>query len=133
LNLELRSPLFYKKLETLPSFVPGRDDEFLLCYELNPAQAAGIEPDREQLLGPLQFAGQKEAVTQEVTLPAGNYLFVQHRGETILDREKWLDMAVEQQKDGLWERNKLGRHLYVRFLFEDGNYVTQVFREVIKA
>jgi hypothetical protein len=37
-------------------------------------------------------------------------------------------MAIEQQKDGLWEQLRLGNHLYIRYLFEDGSPVTQVFR-----
>jgi hypothetical protein len=45
-----------------------------------------------------------------------------------LNREEWLDMALEQQKDGLWERYKPENRLYVRYLFEDGCPVTQLFR-----
>jgi hypothetical protein len=80
----------------------------------------------------LRFIGQKvdtnDAAT--VSLPLGKYLFVQCRAETPLNREEWLDMAIEQQKDGLWERHKLGNLLYVRYLYEDGKFVTQVFREI---
>jgi hypothetical protein len=37
-------------------------------------------------------------------------------------------MAIEQQKDGLWERLKPGNRLYLRILSEDGSPVTQLFR-----
>ena len=63
-----------------------------------------------------------------VLLPQGKYLFTQCRSEAVLSRDEWLDLAIEQQKDGLWERNKLLDLLYIRFLFEDGSFVTQVFR-----
>jgi len=122
--------LKYEKLE---------NDEILLCYEVDSVQGSSIEPDRDYLLGKLLFIGQKLPETQNegtekternnfVSLPQGNYLFMQCRSEAVLSRDEWLDLAIEQQKDGLWERNKLLNLLYVRFLFEDGSFVTQVFR-----
>ena len=114
--------------------------EVLFCFEINPKESRNFEPNREQLLGNLVFTGQKviensshrgtegQKELKDAMLPAGQYLFVQHRGETALDREEWLDMAIEQQKDGLWERNKPGNLLYVRYLYEDGAIVTQLFR-----
>ena len=146
LRLDLRAPLFYAKIAGLPPETPifagtaadgsslPKNEEFLLCYELNPAQSRNIEPEKELLLGPLVFAGRgtggSDSPQEEaVSLPAGNYLFVQNRGENgHCAPSEWLDMAVEQQKDGLWERNKPGSRLYVRFLFEDGRFVTQLFR-----
>lgn len=110
MNLHLQSPL------------SGGKDEEILCFELNSDQSSNIEPDKEQLL---------KGKIDKTSLPAGQYLFVQRRCEAHLDMDEWLDMAIEQQKDGLWERNKLGTLLYLRFLYEDGAYVTQVFREII--
>jgi len=131
LNLELRSPLLFKKIYGNPPSAPGINNEIILCYELNPAQARSIEPDREMLLRHLQFAGEKADGAQSAALPAGHYIFAQSRGDASLNQEEWLDMAVDLQKDGLWERNKLGDLLYVRFLFEDDKFVTQIFRPVI--
>jgi len=147
MNLDLRSPLFYKKINFLPFFLkieqipcPGienspcqPDEEILLCCELNPAQSRSIEPQTEHFLERLVFIGQTAKDAQQgetVSLPAGHYLFAQRRCEAHLGQDEWLDMAIEQQKDGLWERNKLKALLYVRFLQEDGAFVTQVFREV---
>jgi len=126
------SQLKYEKLE---------NEEILLCYEVNPVQGCSIEPDRDYFLGKLLFIGQKLPESQNggideteknnlVLLPQGNYLFTQCRSEAVLNRDEWLDLAIEQQKDGLWERNKLLNLLYIRFLFEDGSFVTQVFRTV---
>jgi hypothetical protein len=56
---------------------------------------------------------------------------MQKRSNEILNQTDWLDMAIEQQKDGLWERNKLGDLLFVRFLYEDNAVVTQIFRVVV--
>jgi len=134
MNLYLHAPLVFPKTDDLPSEF-HENEEILLCYELNPAQSRSIEPDRELLLGSLVFAGRKTddfCPLQEgtVRLPPGNYLFTQCRGGQIspLNTDEWLDMAVEQQKDGLWERNKPENRLFVRFLFEDGSPVTQLFR-----
>ena len=144
INLELCSPLFYLSVKDLP-LKPDKNDEFILHYELNPEQSRNIEPDREQLPGILVFSGvkiednssrqQDKLTPQTVVLPAEKYLFSQHR--TDLDDEKplnfyndWLDLAIEQQKDGLWERYKLENKLYVRYLFEDGKFVTQIFRVI---
>ena len=126
------SLLKYEKLE---------NEEILLCYEVNPVQGCSIEPDRDYFLGKLLFLGQKLPESQNggidetkrnnlVLLPQGNYLFTQCRSDTVLNSDEWLDLAIEQQKDGLWERNKLLNLLYIRFLFEDGSFVTQVFRTV---
>jgi len=137
--LDLRQPLFYTKTSFLGTHLPlqiPENGEVLLCYELNPAQSRNIEPNRELLLGNLVFAGQKNHETQQTTteeevfLPQGHYLLVQYRADKALEQEKWLDMAIEQQKDGLWEQHKPGNLLYVRFLYEDGAFVTQVFRQV---
>ena len=143
-NLELCSPLYYLSVNDLP-LKPDKNDEFLLHYELNPIQSRNIEPDREQLSGILVFSGvktednsprqQDKLTPQTVVLPDGKYLFSQIRAD--LSDEKplniytdWLDLAIEQQKDGLWERYKLANKLYVRYLFEDGKFVTQVFRVI---
>ena len=138
MRLELRSPIFYRKIyqnETnLQTNLP-ENEEILYCYELNPKQCQSIEPEMEHFLGSLVFAGQKKGgdeqadiVQPTVSLPQGLYLFVQERCDQTLNQEKWLDLAIEQQKDGLWERNKLGNLLYIRFLYEDEAVVTQIFR-----
>jgi hypothetical protein len=138
MNLYLHAPLIFPKIDGLPSEF-HENEEILLCYDLNPAQSRSIEPDRGLLPGSLVFAGRKtgdcplqDSPLQEgiVRLPPGNYLFTQRRGGQIspLNTDEWLDMAVEQQKDGLWERYKPENRLFVRFLFEDGSPVTQLFR-----
>jgi len=136
--LNLCTPLQYIKTERQnPSIL--KNEEMLFCYEVNPVQGGSIEPDRERFLGRLLFIGEKSAETPSgegektkeiVSLPQGDYLFMQCRCAAVLTPDEWLDLAIEQQKDGLWERNKPGNLLYVRFLFEDGAFVTQVFRAV---
>jgi len=136
LRLELCNPLIFFNIilnnENL-SINPGENNEFLLCFRLNPRESSSIEPNKDNFINSLIFSGQKAEVqgAAKVTLPSGKYLFVQQRGLTDkLLKTKWLDMAIEQQKDGLWERNKLGDLLYVRFLNEDEAFVTQVFRAI---
>ena len=133
IRLDLCAPLLYSEIEGLPSKI-GENDDILLFYELNPEQSRSIEPVRELLLGSLVFTGRKidslpDSTAQTFVLPAGNYLFTQCRGDRdVLEQAEWLDMAVEQQKDGLWERHKPESRLYLRFLFEDDRYVTQLLR-----
>jgi len=143
--LNLCTPLLYNKSEcqdtSLLKYEKLENKEIILCYEVNPVQGCSIEPDRDYLLGKLLFIGQKLPESQNgdiegiernniVLLPQGNYLFTQCRSDAVLSYDEWLDLAIEQQKDGLWERNKLLNLLYIRFLFEDGSFVTQVFRAV---
>ena len=155
-KLELRAPLFYSK-DPAQKHKEHREmreeikenEEILLCFKLNHQESRSIEPDREHFLEDLTFIGRKNnnpspacasepsiplhepfpnKDNKDVVLPEGSYLFVQCRKDVPLDRDQWLDMAIEQQKDGLWERHKPLNLLYVRFLFEDGAFVTQVFR-----
>jgi hypothetical protein len=132
--------------------------EFLFCFDLDPVQSRSIEPDPAALLGPLVFAGRSEGQgaarlppspvspaaqygeSRRLELPAGKYLFAQERREgnglrregngvrDDLNRNEFIEMAVEVQKDGLWERLAPADRLYLRYLFEDGRAVTQVFR-----
>jgi hypothetical protein len=144
-QLNLCTPLLYIISECQdPSLLKSKglkkeNEEILLSYEVNPVQGCSIEPDRDQFLEKLLFIGQKSSETPNagaektegnnlVSLPQGNYLFTQCRTDTVLSHDEWLDLAIEQQKDGLWERNKPLNLLYIRFLFEDGAFVTQIFR-----
>jgi len=133
----LHMPLVYEKIDKIPQSIQ-ENYEFILCYEINPAQSRSIEPFREQFLGNLAYTGQitlnNKNILQSspVYLPAGHYLFIQQRGSRVLNKDEWLDLAIEQHKDGLWERNKLDDLLYTRFLHEDSMFVTQIFRPVKK-
>ena len=135
-KLELCAPLVYIKTDNLPS-VLTENDEFLLCFDLDPIQSRSIEPKPEEFLGSLAFSGKNGDIgslqVQKVMIPAGMYLFTQCRGPVCpLSLDKWLNMAIEQQKDGLWERHQPGNRLYVRFFHEDGAFVTQIFRVILE-
>jgi len=103
------NPFDYKK----------EDGEKLYCFTLNENEYSGFEPDKKTLLGNLVFSA-------NAVLPAGKYLFAQKR--EILSREEIIDMAVEIQAEGLWQRLKPGKTLYLRYLFEDSRPVTQLYR-----
>ena len=131
IRLYLYAPLYYEQAPELSPFecdVPMDESapELMFCFTLNGEQAESIEPEAEYLLGEMLFAGKGDGRQGEVPLPAGQYLFSQRR--STLEREECLALAVEQQKDGLWERLKLENRLYIRRLFEDGSPVTQLFR-----
>ncbi|MDR0451270.1 MAG: hypothetical protein LBH26_08395 [Treponema sp.] len=144
IRLELRAPLFYRGDRDLVPWDAGRSgpedpeaarlpeetEERLFCFAIDAAQGRSIEPDPGRFLGPLLAAGRSAAGSAEASgdleLPAGSYLFAQQR-ET-LGRETFTGLAIELQKDGLWERLKLEDRLYLRFLSEEGKMLTQVFR-----
>jgi hypothetical protein len=105
-------------------------EEWLFCFGINPAQARSIEPSAADYLGPLLLRGRappgEAADTAE--LPPGNYYFAQERA--LLDRGDTLFLALELQKEALWERRDPEDRLYLRYLAEDGAFVTQVWRPV---
>ncbi|MDR1948690.1 MAG: hypothetical protein LBQ38_04795 [Spirochaetaceae bacterium] len=145
LKLELLSPLYYREAADLVPFT-YRDGEAeqLFSFAIDPVLARSIEPDPRHFLGdillrayaPLPpapdpvFPGRPDAGEtgrgERAVLPAGKYLFAQVR--EILDREAFIDMAIEVQKDGLWERFNPDSRLYLRYLREEGGPVTQVLR-----
>jgi hypothetical protein len=129
IHLDLRAPLEYEEApEFIPFNCPPLTDEaareLLFCFELNPEQAQRIDPEADTFLGELVSAG--KAGNGKLQLAAGLYLFVQQR--TALNRDECIYLAIEQQKDGLWEQLCLGNRLYIRCLYEDGSSVTQILR-----
>jgi hypothetical protein len=144
IRLELRSSLFYREERGLVPWVPDKPgledsepaqppteaEERLFCFAVDAVQGRSIEPDPARFLGPLLAAGCSITGSAEpaggLELPAGTYLFAQQR--EALGREAFTEMAIELQKDGLWERLKLGDRVYLRYLSEEGKRVTQVFR-----
>jgi hypothetical protein len=131
-RLDLRAPLLYTETPGLDAFgCPPLSEgapEFLFCFELDQEQSQSIEPQPENFLGRLVFSGKNVQNQQQgnLELPAGLYLFAQQRG--VIGRTECIALAIEQQKDGLWEKIKLGTCLFIRFLYEDGSPVTQIFR-----
>ncbi|MCL1932104.1 MAG: hypothetical protein FWF55_09845 [Treponema sp.] len=138
-RLDLRAPLEYEEAPGLAPFsgLPADDaaPELLFCFELDREQAGRIDPEADRFLGELVFSGKGNGTQGKVQLPAGLYVFAQERrteGSQTLNREECVNMAIEQQKDGMWERLHLGTRLYIRCLFEDGSPVVQFFRPYSK-
>jgi hypothetical protein len=134
LKLHLESPLLYIRDERPEPFAcdPAKG-EFLFYFEIDRAQYRSIDPDWDAYLGRLISGGvlfpgsHGEAGTDSLLeLPRGQYLFAQ--GEDIRDREGYIQMAVEVQREGLWRDLVLDRGLYLRYVYEDGKIRTQVFR-----
>jgi len=131
IHLDLRAPLLYTETPGLNAFdcPPPVEEtsEFLFCFELDQEQSQSIEPNPDIFLGRQVFSGKNVQNQQgDLELPAGLYLFIQQRG--VIGREECIALAIEQQKDGLWEKTKLGNRLFIRCLYEDGSQVTQLFR-----
>jgi hypothetical protein len=135
LKLDLRSPLFYIEDESLDPFgCAPFTGEYLFRFTVNSEQGFRIDPLEETYLGPLTGRGKQDPFPEKplsgsfrrFELPRGKYLFAQVRD--LLSRKDSITMAMEIQKEGLWERLSLGPWLYLRYLFEDQSPVTQVFR-----
>ncbi|MDR0525445.1 MAG: hypothetical protein LBG90_06195 [Spirochaetaceae bacterium] len=129
IRLDLYGSLYYRPDPKCEPF--GAEEireEALFCFEIASDQYLSIEPEYDRYLGPLLFAGAgpTAASGEACELPAGLYLFAQVRD--VLCREDIVWMAMEIQKDGLWERLDLGNRLYLRYLYEDASAVTQLFR-----
>jgi hypothetical protein len=157
LRLTLAAPLYYRKAAIQPGtgHVPKPGKEFLFHYEINPSEAYRIDPEPEQYLGPLLAAGIVDSSAFGVqtmgpadnagmetpdetclVLPSGLYYFTQLRKETFVSSElenfgNFVEMAMELQKEGLWERLRLGPGLYLRLLWEDEAGVVQVWRPCV--
>jgi hypothetical protein len=134
-TLKLISALYYvPTTERNPFSYREAEGERIFCFELDEKGYLSFEPDKTRLLGNLIFGGEltKDAETAGETghrfaeLPKGNYLFAQQR--EILSRDDIITLAIEIQREGLWQRLKPGKLLYLRYLFEDGRPVTQLFR-----
>jgi hypothetical protein len=69
-----------------------------------------------------------ELGTERVELPAGLYFFTQERA--FLEEAEVTTMALELQKEGLWRRLEMENRIYLRYLYEDGSAVTQLFRPI---
>ena len=133
IRFNLLSPLCYVPEENPNPFgCREGSGEKLFCFELDEAHYNSIEPDETKLLGNLIFGGEVAGpdkvvgAAETLELPKGNYLFAQKR--EILSQQDITDMAAEIQQEGLWQRLLPGKKLYLRYLFEDGRFVTQLFR-----
>jgi hypothetical protein len=153
LKLELLAPLFYTEDRDLEPFhPPGGAGETLFCFGMDDAEGRSMEPAPSAFPGTLLFAGRAVPAGTErlpgdspvpagaspaggkagyAALPGGSYLFVQTEG--TLDQESFAEMAIEMQKDGLWERLEPENRIYLRYLFEDGRRVSQIFRPYRRA
>jgi len=153
-NLTLLSPLYFSPAKEEPFGIPekacenafdnaaeGFHGEKLYCFELEKERSLSFEPERTGFLGKLLFCGVSgpsegeagpagEETGQDgkanLELPAGSYIFAQER--EFLGREEIISMAIEIQKEGLWQRLKPASRLYLRYLYEDSSPVTQLFR-----
>jgi len=101
------------------------EEEKVFCFELDAGERLAFEPDQNKLLGELVFGGEA-AASGKAEIPKGNYLFAQQR--KFLSKDEIIGMAADIQMEGLWQRLKPGETLYLRYLFEDGSWVTQLFR-----
>ncbi|MDR1374321.1 MAG: hypothetical protein LBJ24_05050 [Treponema sp.] len=137
--LRLAAPLCYQRDDGLKPFdyTPAAG-ELIFAWTIPAAEALSIEPAPDRFLERFLFAGQ--AVPEPSAgngagalfeLPRGLYFFSQVREN--LDQEASLSLAIEVQKEALWQRFVPEPRFYLRRLFEDGKGVTQIFRPLRSA
>ncbi|MDR3325278.1 MAG: hypothetical protein LBS82_04770 [Spirochaetaceae bacterium] len=120
MRLELYRPISYVRDDALDPFnvaasaVASAEGELLFCFQAEPLelQCAGFE----------LYDGE---IHEEVALPAGRYCFAQER--ELLARRAIADMAAEIRRFAAGDGCELENKLYLRYLFEDGKIVTQLF------
>ncbi|MDR0474601.1 MAG: hypothetical protein LBH43_13130 [Treponema sp.] len=131
-RLYLAAPLIYIKADCKIGDIAAITQEIFYCFELEPSQAHEFEPDKDSFIKSLVYSGKaalpdtQESYGERAAIPAGNYLFSQEDG--CLSERELIDIAVEVQKEGLWQRLEPGNCLYARYLSEDGRDVTQILR-----
>jgi hypothetical protein len=130
-RFNLLAPLYYSPEADPDPFSRRRGSgEKLYCFEIDETQRLCFEPVPIALLKKLLFGGNAarpgDAGETRLELPVGDYLFAQER--EILGRDEIIAAAVDIQAEGLWQRLEPGNRLYLRYLFEDGCFVTQLFR-----
>jgi len=136
-RLTLITPLFYTEEEALPFEYKEGDGEKLFCFRVNENQCMNFEPEKGQFPGNLIFSGRAvhadrimECKTPDaktiVELPRGDYMFAQKRKK--LNHEEIIALAIEIHQETLWQRLIPGKKLFLRYLYEDGKTVTQLYR-----
>jgi hypothetical protein len=150
-RLHLLSPIFYREIALPPpdqdssfreisrlftgeffglpddSLSPEPFPEMLIHFRINRSGAFAVETDGKDYLESPISAGQADT-NGSLELPAGEYFFTQVREK--LDTGAFIELALELQKEGLWERVRLKETVYFRTLWEDGARVSQVLRPV---
>jgi hypothetical protein len=102
-----------------------------MAFDLDAGTGRSIEPDEARYLAEPVWLGRSALPVPEgpgaFCIPKGMYFFAQTR--ELPGRDGWIHLAVEVQKEGLWQRKNLGRRLYLRTVHEDGGAAAQIFRE----
>lgn len=128
--LNLLNPLFYISETMSDAFVNPINIEKLFCYEIANPAALEFEPDRNFFPGTLIFsgrtAGNDKTGSPVPALKPGKYLFTQVR--EILEKDEIIDLIIDVQQEGLWQRLIPEKIYFIRYVYEDGCPVTQIFR-----
>jgi hypothetical protein len=150
-TLCLYAPLWYVSDPALKPFQYSEGEETVMAFELARGAGQSIDPDPADYLGPLLWMGRAIPVRAGTgsdqtgagvaadtvsapdragafCIPGGRYFFSQIREP--LERDGWTRLAIEVQKEGLWQRKRLGSRLYLRVVYEDGAAAAQILREL---
>jgi hypothetical protein len=124
MQLELYRAISYVRDDALDPFALSTvEGELLFCFELDAGGGAADSFSHPVCAGFELYDGE---IHEEIELPAGFYLFAQER--RLLSKNEVLTMEAEIQQFALADGYELDNKLYLRYLFEDGKIVTQLFR-----
>ena len=134
-KLNLLNPLFCNRIKADPSDYLYREfdrqiGEMIFCFEIGETARAEFEPDRKYFPGRLVFFGNsiKNKTADSAAEPAmipGDYLFLQKDG--ISTEDESAELAMDLHQECLWQRLKPANRYFLRYVYEDNRYVTQIF------
>jgi hypothetical protein len=123
MQLELYRAISYVRDDALDPFtLTDVEGELLFCFELDLAEGAADCFSRPVFAGFELYDGE---IHEEVEIPKGDYLFAQER--RLLSKNEIINMKAEIQQFAATGGYELDNKLYLRYLFEDGKIVTQLF------
>jgi hypothetical protein len=127
MRLELYRAVSYVRDRSLDPFsvesVKETDGEMLFLFAPDAGDGAGREYFA-RLLG-AGFELYDGEIHDEIELPAGHYYFTQERA--LLKKDAIIKMAGAIEEFAGNEKRKLENKLYLRYVYEDGSAVTQIF------
>jgi hypothetical protein len=133
MRLELYRPITYVRNDGLEPFAFAlggglelSDSEVLFCFEVD-------GPMADARLVAAGFELYDAEIHEEIALPAGHYVFAQERTlpGALPSADDVFAMADEIKSFALAKDLRPANKLYLRYLFEDGKQVTQLFLSIL--
>jgi hypothetical protein len=130
-HLELYRPLTYVKDNSLDPFAIESVNEvagellFVFGLDAERVKKGGGGNDYFTRLLEAGYELYDGEIHDEIAMPRGNYYFTQERA--LLKKDAIINMAGAIEEFAVNDGHKLETKLYLRYVYEDGSAVTQLF------